>query len=98
MNKTSNVLILCFLSMVGCGLATSSEERLDRAEAAFQDGAYRAAMIDAREVLRREPDNIRGRLLLGRISLAAGDVGTAEKEFRRAVDLGTPLEHVILDL
>ncbi|HEX5765432.1 MAG TPA: XrtA/PEP-CTERM system TPR-repeat protein PrsT, partial [Woeseiaceae bacterium] len=96
--RVRNVLILCLLSMVGCGLATSNEERLDRAEAAFEEGAYRAAMIDARDVLRREPDNVRGRLLLGRVSLAVGDVAAAEKELRRAVDLGTPLEHVILDL
>jgi putative PEP-CTERM system TPR-repeat lipoprotein len=76
----------------------SSEDRLDRAEQALADGEYRAAIIDARDVLRKEPDNIRGRVLLGRASAAVGDGPTAEKELRRALELGVSVEIVAVPL
>ena len=61
---------------------------LDRGEEALASGDYRAAIIDAKDVLRKEPDNVRGRLLLGRASVETGDGPAAEKEFRRALELG----------
>jgi len=76
----------------------SSEDRLDRAAEAIDNGEYRAAIIDAKEVLRKEPDNVRGRVILGRASVAVRDGAAAEKEFRRAVELGTPFADVAVDL
>jgi putative PEP-CTERM system TPR-repeat lipoprotein len=90
--------IVIFLTLSGCGLAMSDDDRLDRAEGAIEQGAYRAAIIDAKDVLLKEPDNIRGRLILGRASLQVGDGAAAEKEFRRAIELGTPASEVILDV
>jgi len=76
----------------------NNEDRLNRADAAIDEGNYRAAIIDAKDVLRREPDNVRGRLLLGRASLEVNDGAAAEKEFQRAVELGTPIADVIVGL
>ena len=74
------------LSLVsGCGLAMSNEDRLDRGEEAFAKGDFRAAIIDAKDVLLDEPDNLRGRLLLGRASVEEGDGPSAEKELLRAM-------------
>ena len=70
--------LLTFLALSGCGLAMSNDDRLDRAEAAIMQGDYRAAIIDAKDVLRKESDNIRGRLILGRASLQVGDGATEE--------------------
>lgn len=98
MSHLKHVSIFLLMSLTGCGLAMSNEDRLDRAEAAFKEGDYRTAIIDTKGVLRKEADNVRGRLLLGRASLAAGDPATAEKELNRAVELGTPLEDLIVDL
>ena len=86
------------LALAGCGLAMNNEDRLDRAEAALGEGDHRTAIIDTKGVLRSEPDNVRGRLLLGRASLATGDLAGAEKELGRAFELGVPLEDVIVDL
>jgi len=83
-------LCLMLLLISGCGLAMDNEGRLDRGEKAFAVGEYRAAIIDAKDVLRDEPDNVRGRLLLGRASVEVGDGPSAEKELRRAMKLGTP--------
>ena len=80
---------LVLLVVSGCGLAMSNEDQLDRGEEAFADGDFRAAIIDAKDVLLDEPDNVRGRLLLGRASVKVGDGPSAEKELRRAIALGT---------
>ncbi|MDH3431628.1 MAG: PEP-CTERM system TPR-repeat protein PrsT [Gammaproteobacteria bacterium] len=77
------------LLVSGCGLAMDNEDRLERGEKAFAEGDYRAAIIDAKDVLRDEPDNLRGRLLLGRASVKSGDGPSAEKELRRAMQLGS---------
>lgn len=83
-----------FLVTSACGLAMSNEERLDRAAQAMADGDFRAAIIDAKDVLRDEPDNVRGRLLLARASIGVSDAASAEKEFRRALGLGTGLGEI----
>jgi putative PEP-CTERM system TPR-repeat lipoprotein len=90
------LVIVVFLA--GCGLALNNEQRLDRAESAIEEGDYRAGIIDAKNVLEREPNNVRGRLILARASIEIGDGATAEKEFVRALDLGTPVEDVIVGL
>ena len=82
------VSLLLVLLIGACGLAMDSEARLERGEQAFESGDYRAAIVDAKEVLRDEPRNIRGRLLLGKASVEVGDGEAAEKELRRAIELG----------
>jgi putative PEP-CTERM system TPR-repeat lipoprotein len=89
------ILFLMFLT--GCGLVMNNEDRLDRAEEAIEEGDYRAAIIDAKDVLRNEPDNVRGRLLLARASIETGDGETALKELQRAIELGTLMQDVVLD-
>lgn len=76
----------------------SNEDRLDRAEVALESGDFRAAIIDAKDVLRGEPENSRGRVLLGRASVAVGDGQSAEKELRRAIELGVAFEAVAVPL
>ncbi len=90
--------ILLVLLVTGCGLAMNDEDRLDRAEQAIADNDYRAAIIDAKDVLRKDPDNIRGRILLGRASIQVSDALSAEKEFRRALELGAEFSTVAVDL
>jgi putative PEP-CTERM system TPR-repeat lipoprotein len=81
-----------------CGLAMSTDDRLARAETAFAAEDYSAAAIDAKNVLRDEPDNARARLLLARASMKLDDSASAESEFRRALDLGVPMEDVAVEL
>lgn len=74
--------------LMGCGLGMSDEDRLDRATEAAENADFQAAIIDSKDVLRRDPQNVRARALLGKVSLAAGDPAGAEKELRRAIELG----------
>ena len=96
--KHGAVLVVGLLAISGCGLFMDNEARLDRGQAALDEGNYRAAIIDAKEVLRQEPNNVRGRLLLGLASVRAGDGASAEKELLRAIELDTPKSDVFSEL
>jgi tetratricopeptide (TPR) repeat protein len=89
---------LALLLMSGCGLTMDNEDRLDRGEQALAEGDFRAAIIDAKDVLLDEPDNPRGRLLLGRASVEVNDGASAEKELRRAIQLGMAPAEVAAEL
>ncbi len=94
----STLLCCVALMLTACGLGLSTEDRLARGEEALAAGNLRAAIIDAKEVLRDEPTNARGRVLLGRASAASGDGASAEKELRRAIELGVPINSVVTAL
>ena len=65
---------------------------MERANAACDAGDFRAAAIDARAVLQNDSANLEARLLLARSALYVGDGASAEKEFRRALELGLTLD------
>lgn len=90
--------LVCTLAMTGCGLAIDNQDRLVRGQAALESGDYRAAIIDARNILQNEPENVAARVLLGEASVAVGDGVTAEKELRRAVEFGVPMDQVLVGL
>lgn len=97
--RMRSIFLCCTaLLLTACGLAMSNEDRLDRAEEALSTGDFRAAIIDAKDVLRDEPDNVRGRLLLGRASIKVNDAASAEKELRRALELGVDPADLAVDL
>ena len=78
--------------------ALSDEDRLERAQAAFEAGDVRSAAIDVRTILQSAPDDVGARILLGRTAMAQGDMGAAEAAFRRAVELGADRSAVAVDL
>ncbi len=88
---------VCVL-LSACGLAMSSEERIERAEAAIAEREYQAASLDLKRVLQDEPNNSRARLLLGQTFLKMGDSAGSEAELRRAVSLGVPVADVQSEL
>ena len=53
-------------------------------------GDHKAAIIQLKNAVQKQPDNGEARLLLGKSSLAVGDPATAEKEFRKAAEFGQP--------
>ncbi|MEO0616723.1 MAG: XrtA/PEP-CTERM system TPR-repeat protein PrsT [Pseudomonadota bacterium] len=84
------------VAVAGCGVDDAG--RMERANAAFEAGDYRAAAIDARAVLQNDSRNLEARLLLARSALNVGDGASAEKEFRRALELGLTMDDVGLEL
>ncbi len=78
----------------GCGLATSSADRIARAEERIESGRYREASIELKNALASDADNARARYLLALVSHGLGDILAAEKELQRAAELGAPEEEV----
>jgi cellulose synthase operon protein C len=91
-------IVSVMMLMSACGLGLDTQKRLERAQTAFDRSEYRTAIIDTRNILEREPQNREARLLLGRASIRVTDAATAEKELRRAVELGVGIETVVVDL
>jgi putative PEP-CTERM system TPR-repeat lipoprotein len=72
------------LMLVGCGLFMDEEALLERAQKARDKGDLRAAVIDLKDLLQRNPDSLPGRIALGEVALESGDVPTAVRELELA--------------
>jgi putative PEP-CTERM system TPR-repeat lipoprotein len=82
------------LALAAC--SPSPEELLSRAEQSLSKGDTRAAMLDLKSLLQRQPENAKARALLGEAYAASGDIGAAEIELAKAKELGAPAELVRL--
>jgi len=95
----STIPLLAFvLVFVGCGFRLNDDELLSRALQAGEQHDYRAAVIDLKAILQRDPQNIDARVALGRVYLTVNEPYAAEKELRKAVELGTPVSAVVVSL
>jgi cellulose synthase operon protein C len=74
-------------TLVGCGKDTP-EALIDSAKAYSAKGDYKAASIQLRNVLVKQPDNGQARYLLGQALNEEMDYVTAEKELRKALEYG----------
>lgn len=89
------VMILAFLVWAaGCTSVEDPSVRMERALAHEAEGDLRAAAFELRRALQDEPDHPEIRFHLGRLNVLAGRGDAAERELRRALDLGIPAAQV----
>jgi putative PEP-CTERM system TPR-repeat lipoprotein len=86
------------LFITSCGLFMDEQGLIERAAKAREHGDLRAALLDLKNVLRKNPGNAEARLALGEVTLATGDATTAIRELEVARERGIPLERVQLAL
>lgn len=85
------VLLAVTLSMSGlvaCSKTQSAQALVSEARQFQQKGDYKAAVIQLKNALQKNPDDPEARYLLGVIYNQTGDAKSAEKELRRAMSLG----------
>ncbi len=70
-------------------LKPSPDDHFKAGSSLFQQGDFKGAAIELKNTLQSEPDNAVARFMLGRIHFANGDFQAAEKEFRKARELGS---------
>lgn len=84
------IATVCTLVLLlgACNAFLSADERVERARVRVAAGDYQSAAIELRNALQNQPDHIPARLLLAQVSLKQGDAVAADKELRRAIELG----------
>lgn len=70
-------------ALAGCEFMVGTEERIARAEQALDKGDSGAAIVDLKNVLEKEPENARARLLLARAELLRGDIEAAAADLEK---------------
>lgn len=87
--RTAVALALVLAAIAGCASDESPEQLIAQAKQYESQGDRRAAIIQLKNALQAQPDNATARLALGQLYLKAGDNASAEKELRRAIELGS---------
>ena len=86
-----------FLS--GCEAAEQTDaEYVQRAKDYQDKGQLNATIIELKNALIQNPDNMEARLLLGTVHIELGDGASAEKELLRAHELGVSSEGIAIPL
>lgn len=81
-------------SLSGCS-GESPASRMKQARQYEQQGDYRKAAIELKQVVQKEPNNVAAHLLLGTVSLRLGEPIYAQQQFERAKKEGASPESVL---
>ncbi len=87
-------LIFLIAALVLNGVMYASSDEIRSAEQAAQNGEVKTAIIKLKNLLQENPEDAEARFSLGKIYIKAGEIASAEKELRRAQQLGMPVEKV----
>ena len=79
------LLMASALMLFACSAELPPEELLERAQLAFDEDRLKAAVIDAKSVLRQDPSNAEGRRLLGDVNFRQRQLNAAAAEFERSL-------------
>ncbi|MGC3985969.1 MAG: PEP-CTERM system TPR-repeat protein PrsT [Pseudorhodoferax sp.] len=94
-HKTSFATIAVAVALLLAGCGDSPEALLSSARDYMAKNDYKAATIQIKNVLQKQPDSGEARRLLGLALLAGGDASAAEIELSKARDLKQPADEVL---
>lgn len=77
-----------YILLAACSQVHSDSALMAEASKYSARGEAKAAVIQLKNVLQQTPSNGKARLMLGQLYLDTGDVQSADKELRRALELG----------
>jgi cellulose synthase operon protein C len=76
------------LALAGCGQNLTATEHVKKAKDYVDKGELRPAMIELSSAVQKDPNSVEGRWLLAKVAADMGDAPRAEKEIRKAMELG----------
>lgn len=84
----------------GCDLITglTEQEHIERAKGFEDKGNLKASIVELKNAVQKNPDGPQSRLLLGQVYIKAGLGELAEKELRKAQQLGIGIETIKISL
>lgn len=94
------VAVIASATLAGCGRTTNftEQEHIQRAKDFEAGGNLKGSIIELKNALLKNPDSPQARLLLGHAYLTAGQGAAAEKELKRASELGIGAETIKIPL
>jgi putative PEP-CTERM system TPR-repeat lipoprotein len=92
--NASRAALLSALILLGACSGPTPEQQIASAQRSIAEGDRRTAFVELKSALQESPDNALARRLLGELHLAVEEGAAAEKELRRARELGAPPELV----
>lgn len=93
-----STMALIIGSITACNKAPTTEILLSEAKQYQQKGDNNAAVIQLKNVLQKNPDDVEARYILGTVYNEKGDANSAEKEIRKALSLGMSPAKALPDL
>lgn len=90
------LVVVSVLLVVSCARDMTSEERIAKARDYIAVGDYASANIELKSAALKDPGNAEIRSEMVGVAVTLGDGAAAEKEIRRAVELGMPPEQLTL--
>lgn len=87
--------VLLMGGLAGCSKTESSEALVAEAKQFLQKGDTKAAVIQLKNALLKNPSDVDARLTLGALYNDTGDSVSAEKEFRKAAELGAGADKTV---
>ncbi|KQW46537.1 MULTISPECIES: XrtA/PEP-CTERM system TPR-repeat protein PrsT [unclassified Roseateles] len=92
--KSRRALALIMLAVLAACSQRSEQDLLAAAQKRIEEKDAGGAVIELKNLLQQNPENAKGRHLLGKALLEAGDLAGAEIELRRAWELGAPRDEL----
>ena len=86
--RSRSIGALIVLAMIIAGCSKSPEQLLTDAKESVAAKDHPTAIVELKNLLQVDPDNVEARLMLARSSLVVADPLSAEKELARAAELG----------
>ncbi|MEO8407435.1 MAG: XrtA/PEP-CTERM system TPR-repeat protein PrsT [Oxalobacteraceae bacterium] len=91
-------MVLTIGGITACNKAPTTKMLLSEARQYQQKGDNNAAVIQLKNVLQKNPDDVEARYILGTVYNEKGDAISAEKEIRKALSLGMNPTKALPDL
>ena len=92
------ILLALVLGLGLNGCSKNPEDHFQAGKSLMEKTEYRAAILELKTALQQQPNNGEARLLLAQAYLAGNAYVDAEKELRRALELGIAAERILPDL
>jgi putative PEP-CTERM system TPR-repeat lipoprotein len=83
-----SLILAALLSLTACGQNLTATEHVSKAKDYIDKGQLKPALIELSSAVQKDPNSVEGRWLLAKVTADMGEGARAEKEIRKAMELG----------
>ena len=86
--RMTALFFAALLLLSGCGQDLTAAEHVSKAKDYMDKGELKPALIELSSAVQKDPGSVEGRWLLAKVAVDMGEAPRAEKEIRKAMELG----------